>query len=54
MYLRDARMRAIELYIKYGKRAADVRCKLGCPDRKSLRSKTLYNSKKSCLARGLP
>ena len=38
MYSREKRMKAIELYIKYDKCAADVIHELGYPDRKSLRS----------------
>jgi transposase InsO family protein/transposase-like protein len=37
MYSREKRMRAIELYIKYEKSAADVIRELGYPDRKTLR-----------------
>ena len=37
MYSRKERMRAIKLYIKYDKCAADVARELGYPDRKSLR-----------------
>lgn len=36
MYSREKRMKAIELYIKYGKSAADVIRELGYPDRKTL------------------
>ncbi|MGI6162731.1 MAG: hypothetical protein ACOYEQ_02235 [Bacillota bacterium] len=38
MYSREKRMKAIKLYIKYDKCAADVINKLGYPDRKSLRN----------------
>lgn len=37
MYSREKRMKAIELYIKYDKSAADVIHELGYPDRKALR-----------------
>ncbi len=36
MYSREERMKAIELYIKYDRCAADVTRELGYPDRKSL------------------
>ena len=36
MYSREKRMKAIELYIKYGKSIADVIRELGYPDRKTL------------------
>lgn len=36
MYSREKRMKAIELYIKYGKSTADVIRELGYPDRKTL------------------
>jgi len=36
MYSREKRMKAIELYIKYGKSTADVIRVLGYPDRKTL------------------
>ncbi len=36
MYSREERMKAIELYIKYDRCAADVARELGYPDRKSL------------------
>lgn len=36
MYLREERMKAIELYIKYDKGAADVIHELGYPDRNTL------------------
>ena len=38
MYSREERMRAVELYIKYDKSAADAICELGYPDRHTLRS----------------
>ena len=36
MYSIEKRMKAIELYIKYGKSAPDAIHELGYPDRKSL------------------
>jgi putative transposase len=36
MYSREERVKAIELYIKYDRCAADVTRELGYPDRKSL------------------
>jgi transposase-like protein len=36
MYSREERVKAIELYIKYDRCAADVASELGYPDRKSL------------------
>ena len=36
MYSREERTKAIELYIKYDRCAADVARELGYPDRKSL------------------
>lgn len=36
MYSKEEREKAIKLYIKYGKCAADVIRKLGYPDRKTL------------------
>jgi len=36
MYSREKRMKAMELYIKYGKSTADVIRELGYPDRKTL------------------
>ena len=38
MYSIEKRMKAIELYIKYDRCAADVIRKLGYPDRKTLRN----------------
>ena len=38
MYSREERMRAVELYIKYDKSAADAIRELGYPDRHTLRS----------------
>jgi len=37
MYSREKRMKAVELYIKFGKSAAAVIRELGYPDRKTLR-----------------
>lgn len=37
MYSREKRMKAIELYIKYGKSTADVIRVLGYPDRNTYR-----------------
>lgn len=38
MYSREERMRAVELYIKYDKSAADAIRELGYPNRHTLRS----------------
>ena len=38
MYSHEDRMRAVELYIKYGHSAADVIRELGYPNRGSLRN----------------
>ena len=38
MYSKEEREKAIQLYIKYGKCAADVIRELGYPDRKTLRN----------------
>ena len=38
MYSREKRLKAVELYIKYDKSAADVIRELGYPDRHTLRS----------------
>jgi len=38
MYSREKKMKAVELYIKYDKSAADVIRELGYPDRHTLRS----------------
>ena len=38
MYSREKRVKAVELYIKYDKSAADVIRELGYPDRHTLRS----------------
>ena len=42
MYSREERTKAIELYIKYDRCAADVARELGYPDRKSLVSWSDY------------